>query len=279
MSDGIRGAKNPKVNIGQAKNRNTNIRKASNPKVDLPKASKPPISNADLIRELERGDISKGYNQQTAMLGQDIVSQNKKREQEGYSDAQSEASSSRRGSGVSSLDRFTQQLQSLLSGGYRQPYDDLMSQLNTMTNESQSRIDTSMNDLQTFLQGQSNPFANFQAAQTQSNPQMTALLQSQGVDSTPLQQYATAVNAQEGAQANAFQNMVGTLSGLQAAQQAGAVGDAALNRANLQSALSNSRLGMGAQINQQALGQRNDLMQMLLTALSKGGRTKGKVSF
>jgi hypothetical protein len=177
----------------------------------------------------------------------------------------------------SPLDMYTQQLQRLLGGEFRKPYDDLASKLGTMGNTAQTQINTSMNDLETFLKGQANPFANFQPVQTQSNPQLTALLQSQGVDSTPLQQFATALNAQEGAQANAFKNMVGTLGGLQSAQQAGAIGDVALNRAQLQSGLAANQAGLGAAVNQQAMTQQQNLMQMLLEALSKGGKTKGRL--
>jgi len=280
MSDGIRGAKNPKVNIGQARNRNTNIRKANNPKVNLTQARNPVSSNADLIEELSRGDASKGYNQQLAMLGQIIESDKKKQEGLGYGDANKENTPAGRGGGrLSPLDMYTQQLQKLLGGGYRQPYDDLISQLNTMGGQAQSTIDSSMNSLETLLKGQANPFANFQAAQTQVNPELTTLLQSQGVESTPLQQYATAVNAQQAAQSDAFTNMMSGLSGIYDTQQAGRIADVGINRANLQSGLANSQMGMGAAVGQQALGQRNDLMQLLLDALSKGGRTKGKVRF
>jgi hypothetical protein len=177
----------------------------------------------------------------------------------------------------SPLDVYTQQLQKLLGGGFRKPYDDLASKLGTMGNTAQTQINTSMNDLETFLKGQANPFANFQATQTQANPELATLLQSQGVESTPLQQYATAVNAQQGASANSFQNMVGTLKGLYDAQQAGSVGDVALNRAQLQSGLAANQAGMGAAVNQQALTQQQNLMQMLLEALSKGGQTKGRL--
>jgi len=177
----------------------------------------------------------------------------------------------------SPIDVYTQMLQKLLGGEYRKPYDDLTKQLNTLGGQAQSTINTSMDNLQSFLEAQTNPFANFQAAQTQVNPALDALLQSQGIESTPLQQYATAVNAQQGAQTNAFQNMVGTLSGMQDAMKSSRVGDVALNRANLQSNLASNQAGLGAGINQQALGQRNDLMAMLLQAIGQGGQTKGRI--
>jgi hypothetical protein len=132
-----------------------------------------------------------------------------------------------------------------------------------------------MDNLETLLKSQVNPFANFQATRTQVTPELNTLLQSQGVDSSPLQQYATAINAQQDAQVDAFQNMIGTLSGLYDTQQAGRIGDVALNRAQLQSGLATNQAGMGAQIGQQASGQQQQLMQLLLDALSKGGRPRG----
>jgi hypothetical protein len=177
----------------------------------------------------------------------------------------------------SPLDLYTQQLQKLLGGGYRQPYDDLASKLGTMGTTAQTQINTAMDNLETMLKGQANPFANFQATRTQVSPDLNTLLQSQGVDSTPLQQYATAVNAQQGAQADAFTNMMGSLSGLYDAQQAGRLGDVALNRAQLQSGLAANQAGLGAAVNQQALGQRNELMSLLLQAIAKGGQTRGTV--
>jgi hypothetical protein len=147
-----------------------------------------------------------------------------------------------------------------------------------MGTTAQTQINTAMDNLETMLKGQANPFANFQATRTQVNPDLNTLLQSQGVDSTPLQQYATAVNAQQGAQADAFTNMMGSLSGLYDAQQAGRLGDVALNRAQLQSGLAANQAGMGAAINQQALGQQNELLGLLLQALAKGGQTRGRLT-
>lgn len=174
-----------------------------------------------------------------------------------------------------SADIYARQLQRLLrSGEYRQPYDELTNQLNTMGQQAEGTIGSSMDQLKTFLQGQANPYANFQAQQTQVSPALAGLLQSQGVSTDPLQQFAGAVNAQNAGQATAFQNLANTLGTLYGAQQQGMVQDVEANRANALAALGASRMGMGAQINQQALGQRNQLMEMLLSAISQGGRPK-----
>jgi hypothetical protein len=182
-----------------------------------------------------------------------------------------------KGKRKSSLDIYTQQLQKLLGGGYRAPYDNLTNQLNTMGTTAQTQINTAMDNLQTFLQNQTNPFANFQASRSQASPEMSTFLQSQGVDDTPLRQYAAAVNAQQDAQVDAFTNMVGTLSGLQDAQKAGRIGDVATTRASLQSGLAANQAGLGTAINQQALGQQNELLGLLLQALGQGGQTAGRL--
>lgn len=172
----------------------------------------------------------------------------------------------------SPLDIYTQALQKMIQGGYRQPYDELANQLNTMGQQAEGTIGSSMDQLKTFLQGQANPYANFQAQQTQVSPALSTLLESQGVSTDPLQQYAATVNAQNAGQATAFQNLANTMRDIYGAQQTGTISDVEQNRANLMSQLGTSRMGMGAQINQQALGQRNQLMELLLSALAKGGR-------
>lgn len=189
----------------------------------------------------------------------------------------------------SPLDIYTQALQKMVQGpvsiseDYRQPYDELTNQLNTMGQQAEGTVGSSMDQLKTFLQGQANPYANFQAQQTQVSPALSSLLQSQGVSTDPLQQYAATVNAQNAGQTTAFQNLANTLRDVYGAQQAGALQDVETNRANLLSQLGASRMGMGTQINQQAVtrrnelmnqatNQRSELMQLLLSALSKGGR-------
>lgn len=191
--------------------------------------------------------------------------------------AQDRVPSPRGGSGRRSpLDQYTQSLQKLLAGGgYRQPFDDLTSQLSNMATQAQSTVGSSMDQLRNFLGAQKNPFEGLTAQQTAVQPDLANLLQSQGVATDPLQQYANTVNTQNAGQATAMQNLMGTLGGLYGANQASALQDVEANRANLQSQLAASQMGMGAQLGQQAMGQRNQLMELLLSALSKGGRPRG----
>jgi hypothetical protein len=177
---------------------------------------------------------------------------------------------------LSPMDQYTQSLQKLLrGGGYRKPFDDLTSQLGTMATQAQKTVGSSMDQLSSFLQAQKNPFEGLTAQQTAVQPDLANLLQSQGVSTDPLQQYANTVNTQNAGQATAMQNLMNTLGGIQGANQAGALADVETNRANLQSQLGASQMGMGAQIGQQATGQQQQLMQLLLDALSKGGRPRG----
>jgi hypothetical protein len=177
---------------------------------------------------------------------------------------------------LSPIDQYTQSLQKLLTGGgYKKPFDDLTAQLNTMGQQAEGTVNTSMDQLRTFLQGQTNPFQGMTAQQTAVQPGLAALLQSQGVSADPLQQYANTVNTQNAGAANSTQGVMDTLRGIYGANQTGALADVETNRANLQSQLGASRMGMGAQIGQQATSQQQQIMQMLLQAIGQGGRPGG----
>jgi hypothetical protein len=179
------------------------------------------------------------------------------------------------GGGLSALDRYTQQLQGMLtSGTYRQPYDQLQTQLQGLYGQAGGQINTAMDNLDTFLKGQTNPYTDVKAQETQVTPTLNELLQSQGVSTNPLRQLAAVTQAQNAGQATAFNNLIGSLSGIYGANQAGQLGDVAQQRTDLQNQLSSSNLGYGAQLQQKGMDQQQNLMTMLLTALSKGGKPK-----
>lgn len=177
------------------------------------------------------------------------------------------------GGGPRAIDMYTRQLQKLLTGGaYAKPYSDLEAKLGELYGQAQPRIDTAMTNLETTLKGMTNPYANFQAQTTQVTPQLSQLLASQGVSQTPLQELAAVTNAQNAGQSTAFGNLVGTLKSIQDASQQGMLQDVASQRTDFGNALEQARLGMGAQIAQQRMGQQESLMKLLLSALAKGGR-------
>ena len=177
--------------------------------------------------------------------------------------------------GLSGLDRYTQSIQNMLtSGSYRKPQDDLLARLQTMYGEAQPKIDTAMDDLTGFLQKQTNPYAGLQAQTTQATPELSKLLQSQGVDQSPLQQLAAVTQAQNNGQSDAFQNLIGSMQNMWTGNQAGQIQDVTSQKADLQTQLQNSLLGAGTQLDTKAAGQQQNLMSLLLTALSKGGKPK-----
>lgn len=212
----------------------------------------------------------------------DWFDQERTAEETGYNEAVKKLQESITGAGAgagaggpSALDRYTQQLQGMLTGGtYRKPFEALQSQLQGMYTNAGTQVNTAMDDLNTFLKGQTNPYAGLQAQATQVTPALSELLQSQGVSTNPLQQLAAVTQAQNTGQANAFNNLMSTLSGVQAAGQAGQLADVAQQRADLQNQLAQSNLGYGAQIAEQGTDRQKELMTMLLTALSKGGNPK-----
>lgn len=176
-------------------------------------------------------------------------------------------------SGPSALDRYTRQLQSVLTGGsFAKPYKDLETKLGELYGQAQPQINDAMTNLQTTLQGMQNPYANFQAQTTQVTPELSQLLQSQGVPTNPMQEMAAVTAAQNAGQSTAFGNLANTLGTIYGADQRGMVGDVATQRANLANALEQSRLGFGAQIANQRMDKQNELMQQLLAAIAKGGR-------
>jgi hypothetical protein len=175
--------------------------------------------------------------------------------------------------GPSALDRFTRQLQAMLTGGsYGKPYDNLQESLANLNQKASGTINSSMDALKAALQGQANPYANFKAQSTQVTPELSQLLASQGVPTTPLQQMAAATQAQNTGQATAFQNLVGSLGTIYGANQAGQISDVDAQRANLQNMLTQQTQGMGAQLAEKKQGRQSELLTMLLSSLAKGGR-------
>lgn len=243
-----------------------------------------PLSSREMVNLKKATDV---YNQtiakgETPESTQSFFDTTAKAEKSGY-DAAVKALSANAGMGTgaggsagpSALDRYTQQLQAMLTGGsYRQPYEQLQSQLQNMYGQAGGQVNTAMDNLGSFLQGQANPYAGVKAQETQVTPALSELLQSQGVSQNPLQQLAAVTQAQNAGQASAFNNLVGSLSGIYGANQAGQIGDVAQQRADLQNQLTSSNLAYGAQIQNQASDQQQKLMTMLLTALSKGGQPK-----
>jgi hypothetical protein len=146
-------------------------------------------------------------------------------------------------------------------------YAELMKTLQSLGNYSAGNINTSMDELAKSLQAQQNPYANFQAQNTQTTPELAQLLQSQGINQNPLQQYAAAINAQNTGQADAFQNQANTLSKVYGAGQQGMVQDVSQQRADLMNQLQGNILGTGKALLGKKAPNRNAILQMILEAM------------
>jgi hypothetical protein len=150
-------------------------------------------------------------------------------------------------------------------------YSNMLKALQQLSAMSQEGINSSMDSLTRTLQAQTNPFANFQAQNTQTTPELATLLQSQGVQQDPLRQYAAAINAQNTGQATAFQNIADTLGGFNTANQQGMIADAGQQRSDLLNQLQGSVFGTGARLMGKQAPNRNAIVQMLLQAMGNRG--------
>lgn len=149
-------------------------------------------------------------------------------------------------------------------------YGKLFETLKQLGDYSAQGVNSSMDTLMKTLGEQKNPYAGFQAQQTATTPELSALLQSQGVSQDPLQQYAAAINAQNMGQANAFQNQANTNRDIYGAGQAGAINDVAAQRAQLMNSLQANTFGTGAALMGKKAPDRNAVMQMILAMMNKG---------
>ncbi len=153
------------------------------------------------------------------------------------------------------------------SGGAAVNYKAMFDALQKLSAMSQQGVNSSMDSLLGTLQAQRNPFEGFQAQRAQTVPDLAGLLQSQGVSSGPLQQFASAINAQNAGQAAAFQNLADTLGGFNTANQQGMISDVAQQRSNLLNSLQGNVLGLGSKLIGSNNADRNSITQLLLAAM------------
>lgn len=150
------------------------------------------------------------------------------------------------------------------------PYAGLLKALRSLGDYSAGNINSSMDSLVSTLQEQKNPFADFKAQQTQTTPELSQLLQSQGVSQDPLQQFATAMNAQNQNQATAFQNQADIMSKIYGANQTGAISDVGQQRSDLLNQLQAGVFGSGAKLMGKKAPNRDAVMNMILQAMKVG---------
>lgn len=194
-----------------------------------------------------------------------------------------------------SLDAYTRLLQSMLNkGSYSEPSDDLMTGLQGLYGQGQTdlqsqydtgagklkelmgtaggTINTSMDNLQSALQAQKNPYESFVAQQAQAVPGLNELLASQGVSSDPVARLAAAFNTGNAGQAAGFQNLANSLGTIWGANQQGMIGDVAQQRAGAQTDLANQGFNYGQQLSGNLVADKGALSKQLLTEQSTAAR-------
>jgi hypothetical protein len=150
------------------------------------------------------------------------------------------------------------------------PYARLLSTLRKLGDSAAGNINSSMDSLTRTLQAQKNPFADFKAQQTQTTPELSQLLQSQGVSQDPLQQFAATINAQNQGQATAFQNQADIMRDIYGANQAGSISDVGQQRSDLMAQLQGNVFGAGKNLMGKKAPDRNAVLQMILQAMKAG---------
>lgn len=150
------------------------------------------------------------------------------------------------------------------------PYAKLLSTLRGLGDYAAGNVNSSMDSLTRTLQAQKNPFADFKAQQTQTTPELSQLLQSQGVSQDPLQQFATAINTQNRGQADAFQNQADIMRDIYGANQAGSISDVGQQRSDLMAQLQGNVFDAGTKLMGKKAPDRNAVLQMILQAMKAG---------
>lgn len=148
------------------------------------------------------------------------------------------------------------------------PYANMLNALQRLSQMSQNTINSGSDQLMEALSNQVNPFANFQAQNTETPDSLSSLLQDQGVSADPFQQYVSAINTQNTGQSDAFNNLAGVLSGLQTQNQQGIIGDVGQQRTNALNTLQGNIFGTGAALMGRKNVDRNAIVKMLLASLT-----------
>lgn len=149
------------------------------------------------------------------------------------------------------------------------PYASMLKALQQLSLMSQGNINTSMDDLTKSLQAQTNPYAGFEAQNTPTTPGLQELLKSQGVSTDPLNQFASAINAQNTGQADAFANIAKTMGGFSDANRTGMISDVAQQRADLLQQLQGNIFGTGSKLMGKKAPDRNAISQMILAMMNE----------
>lgn len=146
-------------------------------------------------------------------------------------------------------------------------YTAMYDALKKLSELQQGTINTGAQSLTALLNSQVNPYEGLQAQSAQVQPELQTLLQSQGVNTNPLGQFAAALNTQNAGQTTAFQNLINQMSGMYNANRTGQIGDVEANRINMLNQLQGNVLGVGANLIGKNENNRAAIVKLLLSAL------------
>lgn len=191
-------------------------------------------------------------------------------ENEAYEETMKELSNrnSRAGAGAGGLGSYRKYLEKMMKSSMRD-YNNLISRLGQQANISRGTINSSMGNLSSLLQGQVNPYANFQTQQAPVNPQLQQLLASQDVSGSPVQDLASALNAQNQGQATAFSNLVNALGANWQQGQQGQLADVAAQQGQLQRGLDANQLALLLRLQQGNDSRQQQFMRLMLQAMGR----------
>lgn len=175
------------------------------------------------------------------------------------------------------LNRYARGIQQQLdTGSYRTAQDDLLARLGKQYSAATPIINQSIDSLRTAIEAQTNPYAGLQAQVSEVSPQLSQLLESQGLSTDALGQFGSVLQAQAQERGNAYNEMAKRMAALDEQSRQRMLTGAESQRANLLAGLEAARAGYGTQIESQATEARRGLEQMLLDAIAKGANPKRK---
>lgn len=157
-------------------------------------------------------------------------------------------------------------LKSLTSGSYKDPYNALNASLGGIYDTAKADIGSNYDTLKTYLtDNQVNPYENAEVRQTDVSPQMAGFLQSQNIDTAPLQAQVTADQGTRTDRTDAMKDMYAMLAKVQGASNQSAMNDVATGRTADMNSLNANRGAYSAQIENKSFGQRENIMKTLQT--------------
>jgi hypothetical protein len=175
------------------------------------------------------------------------------------------------------LNRYARAIRGRLDDdSYRSAQDDLLAKLGEQYGAATPVINQSIDALRGLIESQQNPYAGLQAQVSEVSPQLAQLMESQGLSTDALGQFASVLGSQAQERGNAYNEMVARMASAEDAARQRMLAGAESQRTNLLAGLEGSRAGLASQIEAQAVGERNRLEELMLQAIAQGANVGGK---